>query len=99
MTCTDVVEGNPKFGPAFAGVPNFDYFIAICPKDCHIEGDAVVYGLNVHPQEAGVCKTALVDNSMPLTGGVIGVATGLGLLRYPAFDSRFGMEIQEFKMS
>jgi hypothetical protein len=36
---------------------------------------------------------------MPLTGGVIGVATGLGLLRYPAFESRFGMEIQEFKMS
>lgn len=36
---------------------------------------------------------------MPLTGGVIGIVTGLGLNRYPAYESRFGMEITEFKTS
>jgi len=46
-----------------------------------------------------VCKSALVDNSMPLTGGVIGIVTGLGLKRYPGYDSRFGMEIVEWKTS
>lgn len=99
LSCDEIIEGNEKFGPAFAGKPNYDYYIAICPTNCHITGNAKVFGLNVHPQESGVCKSALIDNSMPLTGGVIGIVTGLGLMRYPGYESRFGLEIAEFKTS
>lgn len=99
LSCGEVVEGNPKFGPMFSGKPNFDYYIALCPKNCHIEGNANVHGLNVHPQESGVCKSALIDNSMPLTGGVIGIGTGLGLKKYPGYKTRFGIEVLEFKVS
>jgi len=49
LTCDEVVEANEKFGPAFAGKPNYDYFIALCPTNCHLSGNSKIYGLNVHP--------------------------------------------------
>lgn len=36
LSCDEIVEGNEKFGPAFAGKPNYDYFIALCPTNCHL---------------------------------------------------------------
>jgi len=49
LSCDEVVFENPKFGPTFSGKPNYDFFIAKCPKDCSIDGSAPVYGIGIHP--------------------------------------------------
>ena len=35
IDCTAKVEGDERFGPSFAGKPNYDFFIVHCPKDCN----------------------------------------------------------------
>jgi len=49
LDCDEIVFENEKFGPAFSGKPNYDFFIAKCPKDCSVDGTAPVYGLGIHP--------------------------------------------------
>jgi LCCL domain len=63
---------------------NFQTFIVICPKDCWKAGSTQVFGLAIHPEEASICRSALVDNSMPLTGGIVGVGITYGLPGYQA---------------
>jgi len=43
------VEGNEAFGPDFSGKANYDFFIVQCPINCHIEGNAKVFGYEIHP--------------------------------------------------
>jgi len=30
-------------------------------------------GMGIHPEESSVCRAAIVDKSLPLYGGVIGI--------------------------
>jgi hypothetical protein len=33
-TCDDKVNGDSRFGPVYAGKPNFDFYIVKCPNGC-----------------------------------------------------------------
>ncbi len=43
-----------------------------------------VFGYNIHPEESSICKAAIIDNAMPLIGGVVGIGIGVGLEKYPS---------------
>ena len=43
----------------------------ICPINC--DKDANVYGRNAYQSTSSVCGAAIVDGSMPVIGGLIGV--------------------------
>jgi len=47
--CSTKVEGDERFGPAYSGKPNFDYYIVKCPKDCNKEGSVAAFGYGIHP--------------------------------------------------
>jgi len=78
-TCDDKVNGDSRFGPVYAGKPNFDFYIVKCPNGCADGGKINAFGQWIHPEESGICKAAIVDNAMPPSGGVVGVGIGVGL--------------------
>jgi len=41
-----------------------------------------VYGTGIHTEESSICQAAIVDGSMPPTGGVIGISIYIGLKNY-----------------
>jgi len=49
IDCSTKVQGDNRFGPAFAGKPNYDFYIVQCPKDCNIIGDVPALSYGIHP--------------------------------------------------
>ena len=47
--------------------------IAKCPPGCYKAGAQGVFGMSIHNEESSICKSAVIDNASPLSGGVIGV--------------------------
>jgi hypothetical protein len=43
-TCDDKVNGDLRFGPVYAGKPNFDFYIVKCPTGCADGGKVNAYG-------------------------------------------------------
>lgn len=83
LTCETSLKGNADFGPKFFDYHvNFQSFIVICPKDCWKAGSTQIFGTAIHPEESSICRSALVDRSMPLTGGLVGVGITYGLPGY-----------------
>lgn len=68
-----MVKDNPDFGPDVIGAPNYALIMGKCPHGCSELGDAKVIGLGIHPANSGICKSAIYDQSMPFSGGIIGV--------------------------
>mmetsp|Transcript_118154 Transcript_118154/g.176567 ORF Transcript_118154/g.176567 Transcript_118154/m.176567 type:complete len:91 (-) Transcript_118154:4050-4322(-) len=73
--------------------------LAVCPEDCWKEGDRSVFGIGLHAEESGICQAAIVDNSMPLFGGVIGIGITRGLERYEGGQEIKGIKIKNMKNS
>jgi len=96
ITCSDKVLGDLRFGPVYAGKPNYEFYIVKCPNFCGESGMINAFGRYIHPEESGICKSAIVDNAMPLTGGVVGVGIGVGLPKYPEAPESYGIKIVEF---
>lgn len=71
--CDTVVKGNNDFGPPTIGVPNYALFLGRCPSGCSELGDAKVFGIGIHPENSGICKSAIYDQSAPFHGGIVGV--------------------------
>jgi hypothetical protein len=46
-----------------------------------------VFGRGIHPEESSICKSAIVDSSMPILGGVVGVAITFGLSGYEGSEN------------
>lgn len=83
LTCETMLKGNADFGPGFFDFHvNFQSFIVICPKDCWKAGSTQIFGTAIHPEESSICRSALIDNSMPFTGGLVGVGITYGLPGY-----------------
>ena len=83
LTCEAKLKGNADFGPKFFDLHvNFQNYIVICPKDCWKAGSTQIFGAAIHPEESSICRSALVDQSMPLTGGMVGVGVTYGLPGY-----------------
>jgi len=57
-------------------------YIGKCPGKCHADGEKKVYGVAIHASESSVCKSAIYDHSMPITGGIIGIGIQPGLETY-----------------
>jgi len=95
VNCGDKVKGDDRFGPVFAGKPSYNFYIVRCPANCEKSGNVNVYGQYIHPEESGICKSALVDNAIPLSGGVIGIGIGVGLPKYPGRPEKYGMTVVE----
>lgn len=98
ITCDDKILGDERFGPTYEGKPNFDYYIVKCPTNCD-KGNTNVFGYNIHPEESSICKAAIIDNAMPLIGGVVGVGIGVGLEKYPSGEPRLGINVGEHQKS
>ncbi len=43
-----------------------------CPNGC-LQQTQNVYGVGIHPDASGICASAIVDRSSPVTGGIIAV--------------------------
>lgn len=83
LTCDEVVKDNPKFGPKFVGqFPNYKLIIAKCPTGCYGPSNSPTMGKGIHPEESSVCRAAILDRSVPLYGGVIGVNILTGIDGY-----------------
>jgi len=59
--CDSVVKGNMDFGPPTIGVPNYALFLGRCPNGCSELGEAKVFGIGIHPENSGICKSAIYD--------------------------------------
>lgn len=100
LKCEDKLKDNEHFGPQFSNNNvNFEPYIAICPHDCWKQGATSVFGLGIHPEEASICRSAIVDRSMPLTGGVIGIGVTHGLNDYQKAPNYADLEIRAHKVS
>ena len=100
LGCEDKIKDNDNFGPKYGTKQiNFESFIAICPKDCWKPGSAPVFGVGIHPEEASICRSAIVDRSMPYIGGVIGIGISHGLNSYEAGHPYAGLEVKSYKSS
>lgn len=84
LDCDAKMKDDVRFGGVFAvNITNYDFFIIKCPHDCHLPSEiGNVYGLAIHPEDSSICMSALVDKSMPFTGGVIGMNVLSGLSKY-----------------
>lgn len=100
LSCDSIVKNNEDFGPKYANRKgNFMMIMAICPPGCHKTGESLVFGQGIHPQESSICKSAIIDNAMPLIGGVIGVGVVSGLEYYERANRKNGIEIHSFQNS
>ena len=72
LTCSDIVLDNPKFGPQFSQKPNYQMVLVSCPNGC-LQQTQNVYGVGIHPDASGICASAIVDRSCPVTGGIVAV--------------------------
>lgn len=71
-----------------------------CPGDCDITGDSKAKGLGIHPEDGSICKSAIADGAMPLTGGVVGVGSYIGLKQYDKGVGKVnGVEVGGGKMA
>lgn len=52
-TCDDKVNGDLRFGPVYAGKPNFDFYIVKCPNGCADGGKVNVILFNICLQAYG----------------------------------------------
>jgi len=43
-----------------------------CPNGC-LQQTQNVYGVGIHPDASGICASAIVDRSCPVTGGIVAV--------------------------
>jgi len=91
FTCDSVVAGNADFGPPTAGKPNYVLMIGSCPGNCHEKGDHKVFGMGIHPEMSSICKAAIYDRSMPISGGVIGVGIQPGIGQYSKGQKVLGL--------
>jgi len=73
FNCDTVVKDNTDFGPATVGIPNYALIMGKCPAGCTELGEAGVIGIGIHPEDSGICKSAIYDQSMPFSGGIVGV--------------------------
>ena len=100
LTCDDKIKDNEDFGPKYGNkLINFESFIAVCPKDCWKPGSSPIFGVGVHPEESSICRSAIVDHSMPFFGGVIGVGVMHGLPSYEAGPTFGGLEVKAHQSS
>ena len=52
----------------------------------------------MHPEDSSICKSAIVDNSMPLSGGIIGLGTYVGIESYKESEEKiYGLEVDSAK--
>lgn len=100
LSCEDKLKENENFGPKFPGREvNFETYIGICPKDCWKPGSTPIFGTGIHSDEASICRSAIVDRSMPFFGGIIGIGVSHGLKSYQASAKYGGLEIKSYKSS
>jgi hypothetical protein len=75
-------------------------YIVNCPAGCGTGGDSKAKGLGIHPEDAGICKSAIADGSLPISGGLVGVGTYVGIAGYEKFEGKLnGMEVKKGKAS
>ncbi|MFO0131743.1 MAG: LCCL domain-containing protein [bacterium] len=43
----------------------------ICPPNCHKESKVI--GRNAYHPNTNLCAAAIIDNSIPITGGLVGI--------------------------
>lgn len=99
-SCDTVVKNNKDFGPNYAtSSVNFLSVLVQCPNDCYKSGTSLIFGVGIHPQESSICKSAIVDKALPLTGGIIGLTIVDGLEYYDRAQPIFGMEISSHQKS
>lgn len=58
----------------------------VCPQHCERDPVGVAFGASLHPMNAGVCQSAIVDGSMPSFGGELLVARSPGQPSYAAAE-------------
>jgi len=56
--------------------------IAKCPAGCSLPSASPTIGIGIHPEESSVCRAAIIDRSLTIYGGVIGVNILTGLTGY-----------------
>ena len=57
---------------------NHQLYLVKCPAGCEKYGESLPKGMGLHPDDASICKSAIIDNSVPVIGGIVGVATYIG---------------------
>jgi len=56
--------------------------------------------MGIHPEESSICKSAIIDNSMTLMGGIVGVGTYKGIGAYMKNEEKiYGLEVEAHKQS
>jgi len=72
-TRADEVFENAKY---FSTTVNYEVIYVICPPNCHKA--ASVIGRSIYHPKTSVCAAAIVDNSIPFSGGMLGIIRASG---------------------
>lgn len=99
ISCVDVLKDNQNFGPKYVtNVVNYSMFLVECPSNCTKIKNRV-YGLGIHPEESPICISAIIDRSMSLYGGIIGINVISGIQSYTGGKKIFGFQIESYGVS
>ena len=82
LECIDVLKNNDNFGPEYVTQQvNYMDFIVHCPHDCFATNIRGI-GLGIHPEEASICISAIIDQGVSLYGGYFSISVTNGLDSY-----------------
>lgn len=71
---------------------NYQHKLGICPPKCN--ANANVFGRSLYHPESPVCAAAILDNSIPVSGGLIGMALKPPQKKYESYVRTRGIEIK-----
>ncbi len=83
LSCTDQLKHHEEFGPSFVSSNvNYVNVLAECPSGCLRDTSIRAIGIGIHPEEAVICTSAIVDRAVSFYGGVISVSIYSGIDSY-----------------
>jgi hypothetical protein len=83
LSCTDQLKNHEEFGPSYvSNNVNYVNVLAECPSNCLRDTNLRAIGIGIHPEEAVICTSAIVDKAISFYGGIISVSVYSGLESY-----------------
>lgn len=83
------MENTEYFGDAV----NYEVKYGVCPPGCN--ENSSVLGRSVYHPDSSVCGAAIIDGSLPKSGGLVGIVRLSGQEKYEECKKSYGMVISQ----
>lgn len=85
-TRADEIFENAKY---FSTTVNYEVLYVICPPNCHKAASTI--GRTIYNPKTSVCAAGIVDNSIPMSGGMFGIVRASGQAAYGDYKKVHGI--------